>query len=1048
MSASVRHLIPASGEDPILDGLLEEFSDQLALGEPVDVEAYVGQHPERADALRRLLPVIQVLGNLDRSAVPLTPTTRTEVDTSAGLGELGDYRILREIGHGGMGIVYEAVQISLSRRVALKVLPFAAALDPKQLQRFKNESHAAAQLHHTNIVPVFGVGCARGVHYYAMQYIEGQTLAALISELRQLAGRDPVQAKTPAAPIRPSVSGAAEPAGKAVLEQTGPYLPEVSPTRAGETTLGLPLTGSSERSLKSPGFFRAVAQLGIQAAEALEHAHQLGVVHRDIKPANLLLETGSQFTFTAGKDGSESSRLWITDFGLAYCQSQAGLTMTGDLVGTLRYMSPEQALAKRVPLDHRTDVYSLGATLYELLTLEPVFPGKDRQELLRQIAFEEPKAPRQHHRAIPPEMETIVLKALEKSAGDRYATAQELADDLERFLEDKPIRARRPNVVQRARKWSRRHVGVTVTAGAALALLLVVASLGLFWNNLTIRREQGRTEAANERLRDNLDLSLKTLDEIYLQVLEDRMPREGGAARENQELLTKALGFYEQFAQRNESDPKVRREVAKAYDRAGVLHLRLGHYDEAAAALDRAEEVAAHLTGEFAEEPEWNGFLAEVHLHKGELAYDAPLRIKEPRQGQAAEKEYRRGIELLEPVAEKGYLDLRGWQTLASLHCSLASLGQHGGDLVEREKHYRKVIAVRQRVVDMVDEPRSKLFAMQQLATAHADLGNLLGGVEGTGQLDEGINELRKAIALLTDIDTKATSLPGYKRGRLPGFPNGQPVPSDLARVYWELGGALRLKGRYKAADSAFVQAVGYAVQVVKDWPGEPAFRRRLAATRRDYGVLLFEQGKRTEALQQYRQSVDMLVELEKQFPDLPKNQDDLCDSLDPLAELYFTQGDREKAADLLRQIVDMRERLAARRPDDATHCGCLAWFYAATCIDPRFRNPDRAVVLAKKALAQFPQNAYWCGVLGVAQYRNGQWQDAVSSLEKANRLRPYRYEGFLFFLAMAHWQLGEKEAARACYDQAARLMKSREYPAHLMGRAHAEARELMGIAD
>jgi tetratricopeptide (TPR) repeat protein len=337
---------------------------------------------------------------------------------------------------------------------------------------------------------------------------------------------------------------------------------------------------------------------------------------------------------------------------------------------------------------------------------------------------------------------------------------------------------------------------------------------------------------------------------------------------------------------------------------------------------------------------------------------------------------------------------------------------------------------------------------MQQLAAAHADLGNLLGGVEGTGQLDKGENENRQAITLLTRIDIQAAALPGYQRGRFPGFPNGQPVPGDLASVFCQLGDVLRLKGRYKAADTAFSQAVSYAAQVVKDWPGEPVFRRRLAATRRNYGILLFEQGKRSEALEQYRESVDMLLELEKQFPDVPDNQDALCDSLDPLAELYFTQGDREKAADLLRQIVDIRERLAAGRPDDATHCGCLAWFYAATCIDPRFRNPARAVVLAEKALSQFPQNSYWCGVLGVAQYRNGRWQEALDSFEKARRLRPYRYEGFLFYQAMAHWRLGEIEAARACYDQALGSMKARDYPAHLMGRAYAEARELLGISE
>ena len=172
-----------------------------------------------------------------------------------------------------------------------------------------------------------------------------------------------------------------------------------------------------------------------------------------------------------------------------------------------------------------------------------------------------------------------------------------------------------PSVSYRVGKFVRRHAGVTVTAGVALALLLMVASLGLFWNNLMIRREQGRTEAANKRLRDNLELSLKTLDEIYLKVLEVRLSRDQEAAGENQELLTKALGFYEQFAQRNEGDPKVQREVASAYDRAGVLHMRLGHYDQAATALSRAGGAAARLRTEFADDPERNGFLAEVHLH-------------------------------------------------------------------------------------------------------------------------------------------------------------------------------------------------------------------------------------------------------------------------------------------------------------------------------------------------------------------------------------------------------------------------------------------------
>jgi tetratricopeptide (TPR) repeat protein len=328
-------------------------------------------------------------------------------------------------------VVYEAVQISLGRRVALKVLPFAAALDSRHLQRFKNEAEAAAHLQHPHIVPVYAVGCERGVHYYAMQLIEGQTLATLIQELRRPGGLQ-----------SPSQGGLPSTVAEAVL--------------------------STVHSTTDPTFFRTVASLAVQAALALEHAHALGIVHRDVKPANLLLDV--------------QGNLWVTDFGLARVATQApALTLTGDVVGTLRYMSPEQALAQPSGIDHRTDLYSLAATLYELLTLEPVFNARDRQQLLLQVALEEPKPPRQLNKAIPVELETIVLKAMAKNPQERYASAQELADDLDRFLKDEPILARRPTLAQRCGKWARRHRPAVWAAALTSVLTLAVLAGSVGW---------------------------------------------------------------------------------------------------------------------------------------------------------------------------------------------------------------------------------------------------------------------------------------------------------------------------------------------------------------------------------------------------------------------------------------------------------------------------------------------------------------------------------------------------------------------------------------
>jgi serine/threonine protein kinase len=352
---------PEEREDPRVVRALEEFLAEREAGWEPDRQAFLRRHAAVAEALAECLDGLELLG---AAAVPLKASAQANApaDSEQVPGfPLGDYRILREVGRGGMGVVYEAEQLSLGRRVALKVLPFAATLDPQQLARFKHEAQAAGHLHHTNIVPVYAVGCERGVHYYAMQFIDGQTLAALISELGRQAGRGPTTDP--------------EPAG----------------------TVTRPLAAlSTERSGTGPAFFRAAARLAIQAAEALEHAHQVGVVHRDIKPANLLVDT--------------RGNLWVTDFGLARIQTGAGLTVTGDLVGTLRYMSPERALGKRAPVDHRTDIYSLGVTLYELLTLRPAFDGTSREELLRQVGWEEPRPPRRVNPALPVDLEPLCSK--------------------------------------------------------------------------------------------------------------------------------------------------------------------------------------------------------------------------------------------------------------------------------------------------------------------------------------------------------------------------------------------------------------------------------------------------------------------------------------------------------------------------------------------------------------------------------------------------------------------------------------------------------------
>lgn len=476
----------AKADDPRVARAVEECLAALENGDPPKRDEFLAGHAEIAEPLAECLDALEFIHlatgqfGLEIDVAPEASTGKSHV------GVLGDYRIVRELGRGGMGVVYEAEQISLHRHVALKVLPFAAVLDRRQLERFKNEAQAAASLHHTNIVPVYSVGCERGVHFYAMQYVEGETLSEVIAQLRQMSGLEQQNkqiGEEKIGPVAEDLVAARLVTGKQRLADPGPVAPPGAATPADEAPADQQETRpvadlSTDRPARSPAWLRSVADLGIQVAEALDHAHEHGVVHRDIKPSNLILDS-------AGK-------VWVTDFGLAQLETGGTLTVSGDLLGTLRYMSPEQALRKRTVLDHRTDIYSLGATLYELLTLQPVFVGTNREELLKHITLDEPRSPRRISKDIPTDLESIVLKAIAKDPSERYATAGELAADLRRYVDYKPVLAKRPSLSERTRKWSRRHPSV-VTAVAFMAL---VAAAGSAISTMLIKHQRDVARAA------------------------------------------------------------------------------------------------------------------------------------------------------------------------------------------------------------------------------------------------------------------------------------------------------------------------------------------------------------------------------------------------------------------------------------------------------------------------------------------------------------------------------------------------------------------------
>jgi WD40 repeat protein/serine/threonine protein kinase len=480
--------------------IADEFVEAIRRGQCPSVEEFARRYPQHAADIRDMLPALALMEQAKSSAD--TPGQPHPAQAAAPpLRQLGDYQILREVGRGGMGVVYEAQQLSLGRHVAIKVLPSHALLDPRQLGRFQREARSAAKLHHTNIVPVFGVGEENGLHYYVMQFIPGLGLDTVLNELRRLrvphGNPTPTRADAPGGTTEATHDASAAHVARGLLSgdhtasggrqpPDARHDPVANAPRSPDTTATVHLPGQSGGSTLSESgsqYWQSAARVGVQVADALAHAAGQGVLHRDIKPSNLLLD--------------DTGNVWITDFGLAKADDGDNLTHTGDIVGTLRYMAPERFSGQG---DVRSDVYSLGLTLYEMLALRPAFDEADRNKLFKQVMHDEPPRPRKLNPGVPRDLETVVLKAIARDPAQRYQTPAEMADDLKRFLEDRPVKARRIGNAEKLWRWCRRNPGIAVLGGALAAVLVLATAASLLAAGYFNRLRWSEARAAqNER---------------------------------------------------------------------------------------------------------------------------------------------------------------------------------------------------------------------------------------------------------------------------------------------------------------------------------------------------------------------------------------------------------------------------------------------------------------------------------------------------------------------------------------------------------------------
>jgi eukaryotic-like serine/threonine-protein kinase len=478
----------------LVAALAEEFIDRHRRGENPQIGEYLANYPELASEIHEVFPAVALLEQIALSDEPDVPQTNAELPVR----QVGDFRIIREVGRGGMGVVYEAEQLSLGRFVALKLLPAQLTATGHGRERFLREAKTAAKLHHTNIVPVFGYGQVENEPYYAMQFIRGQSLDAVIQELRSravgLRATSGDTTQTQAASLAQSlVSGEFLPTEKEELPILTPdQESEIVSTVASGSWLSEQTAVDSGRNTLACG----IARIGVQVAEALSYAHQQGVLHRDIKPSNLLLD--------------RSGTVWVTDFGLAKTEGLPDLTRVGDLLGTMRYMPPE---AFEGTADARSDVYSLGLTLYELLTLRPAFAESDRRKLLKLVNENDPPSLRKAVPGIPRDLATVVEKAIQKDPTQRYQTAAALGEDLRRFLEDRPIMARPTSFLEQSWRACKRNPAFSSMAAATL-LALVVGLFGALWGQAVARSREADAQEQKKRANDAALALRQERDEI------------------------------------------------------------------------------------------------------------------------------------------------------------------------------------------------------------------------------------------------------------------------------------------------------------------------------------------------------------------------------------------------------------------------------------------------------------------------------------------------------------------------------------------------------